>query len=212
MVFGRMHRRAVLRAVGVGISAGFAGCSGSGDDGSESEPSNSETANPDNSDTPDETAETGTGENTTGSPEQTANPPEQYEDDESEAEIEGEERLTNFYQGWIEFEEFSDQVPPENYTLEEFPSLEILDAEVTAYSDDNIAVYLSWGPDRNENLTLVVQAVQSYEETDGTQEDYSNVYMDGDADIEGILREVIEGFTDVSPNLDEEYAEILGIN
>jgi hypothetical protein len=220
-------------------------------------------------------------------------PPEnsEYEADESEAEKEFERTPNRFFDGWVEFENPSEQIPKENYTLTEYPSLQVLEGCTTscgltenvrttspaedptstptdeqtstpvptegatsteaptgaptsttstggtatptpteetpvtptvdkeslgAYSSDVEAIYLGWTETDEGKLVLGVWYVLEYTTgngvTSGTYgENNSRDYTDQSADVAGILQNIVEGFDDISPDMDEEYADILGV-
>ncbi len=225
-------RREVLAGAGSAAVAAIAGCSGdennntenpgsNSTDGATDEPGSGEESDPTGTEGGSSGTEDGnqsTGEGNSGTEE---SGPESYDDDESQAEIEGEDILTNNYLGWIEFEDPSEQLPQDNYSIEEYPSLAALisedsessEANFNVYEDDFETVYFMWLEDgdlEGDGIGILIQGVEDF---DGQiHQDYSGSHTDQGADLEGILRNVVEGYNDVSPNLDEEYAEILGAN
>jgi hypothetical protein len=232
----------------------------------------------------------------------TLRPPEDsgYEENESDAEKEFERTPNGFFDGWVEFENPTEQIPRDNYTLTEYPSLQVLEgcatscgltenvptvspaedptstptdeqtstpvpteentstpteestgtfsptggtanptspitetttptpteeAPVTptvnkdslgAYSPDVEALYLGWTETDEGKLVLGVWYVLEYTTGNGIEsgrygENTSRKYTDQSADVAGILQNVVEGFDDISPDMDEEYADILGV-
>ena len=217
-----MRRRDFVRVSGIiGVGA-LAGCSG---DGGNETPEGTEPG----STTDEEQETTGTANgtevesksSTTESDQPENSNVEKYEDTESEAEVEGEKILSNNYLGWIEFEKPSEQIPQENFSIEEYPSLATLvsddsessEANFNIYEDDFETVYLMWLEDgdlENDGRGILVQGVENFDSA--PSQDYSGSHTNQGADIEGIFRNVVNGYTDVDPELDGEYAEILGVN
>jgi len=131
-----------------------------------------------------------------------------------------EERQDRIHLNWIEFENPEEQIPQENYSLEDFPSLEVLLYDDggegnNAYDPDNETVYLGWGEKNNFDGKMTLDVAVIYEWGDSIQDsDLHAEISPGSADepeanIEGILTEVVEGYNEVSDNMEEEYRELL---
>ncbi|MEE6209038.1 hypothetical protein U3A55_02550 [Salarchaeum sp. III] len=214
-----MRRRSFVRIgglIGIGI---LAGCSGNNNENNNGNSGSSTTGTPteepgaEGGSDPTATEGDGTGteeSNTTTTDGSNGDAPEKYEEDESQAEQTLEGYWDDTYEGWIEFKELGEQLPQENYTLEEFPELAILEERFDAYSEEHEAVYLAW-LELEDGLSLQAHVIEDDSYTK-PMSDESHGYIDGDADVEGVLTEVVEGYNDVSPEIDEEYAEVLGVS
>lgn len=217
-----MRRRDFVRAGGViGIGV-LAGCSGNGGNKTSEGTGTDQGGNngtPDTEEgTPEETTDADAEESTaTETDEPDGESTQSYEDDESELEAQlEEERQDRIFDNWIEFENLAEQIPKQNYTLDEFPALEILQykptvGDNTAYDPENETVYLGWG-EKDGKMALDVQVVYewggSLQDSSGHAEVSTN-HTDEAADIEGILTNVVEGYTELSEDMEEEYRDLL---
>jgi|APHM01.1.fsa_nt_gi hypothetical protein len=157
------------------------------------------------------------------------------EEDESEIE-KGEEREimgtgpvdTLAYQ-FVEFHNPNQQIPEENIDTERYPSLEPQEELANLNTDDLpsshkeialpydsgedvFAQYLQWRETSRNNTKLIVNFV--VENENGELHERSLGYAEGssgavDADVEGILENVVEDVSDVSENLEDKYVNIL---
>jgi hypothetical protein len=222
----------------IGIGA-LAGCSGSGGGGTADSAETDSTADEDEggsetgdgtegeTDPAEETNETGDGteEGTEDSTTETSDTGDQnldqYEDDEPEMEARyEEERQDQITFNWMEFENPEEQIPQENYSLEDFPALEVLqydnDGEGNnAYNPENETVYLGWLEKNNFDGKMTLDVAVIYEWGDSIEDSDLHAEIsprsadEPEANIEGILTEVVEGYNEVSDNMEEEYRELL---
>jgi len=206
---------ATLTGLTAGCSGGNDGNSGgsSPDTGTSTDETGAE-AESDQSATEEDDAGNGTESTETPSSEQSSGSSSLLEEDEPQVESEYEKRIDKAIpnEGWIEIENPEEQIPRENYDLENYPNLQLLKDEdhgFNAYDPENEAVYLIWLEYEN-GIGLTAFQITDYGSEDGfTQSLGSDQYTDQSADIEGILSEVVESVDDVPKNLDEEYAQLL---
>jgi hypothetical protein len=203
------NRRTFLKTAATATAAGLAGCSGDeGGNGGNTDTS-TDTENPTEQPSTDEGTETKSTE-TSGS-EQDSGVSSLYDEDEPQTESEWEEGTFSVYspEGWIEMENPEEQIPRENYDLEDFPHLEELEGnDVDVYDSENEAIYIAWIENEGQT-TITAFHVKDYEDNVARSSDGSHTYRDDNADIEGILGEVVEGVDDVPEDLDEEYVQLL---
>jgi len=211
-------RRDLIKIGATAAVAGLAGCSGDNDGNNKenSDPTDSETPTdePDTEvDDPTATEEPETQDSDTSNQNSGAsslieeNEPQIEEDYEAEID----RSLPN--EGWIEIENPEEQIPRENYNLEDYPHLQLLEDEennFNAYDPENEAVYLIWLELADQDgIGLTAFQIKDYEKEEYTQSLASSQYTDQGLDIEGILGEVVEGVNDVPEDLDEQYADLL---
>jgi len=204
-------RRDLIKIGATAAVAGLAGCSGNNDGNGEDTINSTDTENPADEpgtqeDDPTASEEPGTQDNETSSTEQDNGDSSLYEEDEPQAEAEWDDGI--YLDAWIEMENPSEQIPEENYDIDEFPNLEIFE-EVDTYAGENEAIYLGWldTGDRVELGGFVVRDYENSNEQDSTSG--SAQYTDQSADVGRILEEVIKGVDDVSEDISDEYIEIL---
>lgn len=225
-----MRRRDFVRIGGtIGIGA-LAGCSGNGGDETPDSAETDSTADNgegspetgDGTEPAEETNETGDGtdgqtdDSTTEAGGTGGQRLDQYEDDEPEMEARyEEERQDRILLNWMEFENLEEQIPQENYSLEEFPTLEILEYDNgggnDAYNPENETVYLGWG-EKDGKTALDVAVIYEWGDSIEDSELHAEVstnHTEAEADMEGILRDVVEGYNEVSDKMEEEYRELL---
>jgi len=223
-----MRRRSFVRIgglIGIGV---LAGCSGNGNENNNGNSGSSTTGTATEepgAEESDPTATEGDGTGTedgnqnTGEGSETGDQNlEQYDDTEPEIEAQyEEERRDRVTLNWMEFENPEEQIPQENYSLEEFPTLDILQYDGggedgnNAYDPENETVYLGWA-EKDGKMALDVAVIYEWGDSLEESELHSEVstnHTEEEADIEGILRDVIEGYNEVSENMEEEYRELL---
>jgi hypothetical protein len=209
----KIGRRQFLKAAATGGAAGIAGCLGGDSSSTTQNDTKYNNTGP----------ETGSGNETTpqgskgGEDEEDLDLSSLMEDEHLGGEIKSEDEyekyLSENWDGWIEFEDPDSQIPKDKLDVEKYPALEAFKrAQGTnegpykpSRDNNHQATYMPWvelGGKMGFN-------VATYFGEDGY--DYGNVWQSPDnvdADIEGILRNVVQGVSDVS-DLEPRYAEAL---
>jgi hypothetical protein len=228
----KVSRRKALAAIGGATATGLAGCLGGGgnpeqnDTGGPEEPE----TNPNKEDTNQNSTNGNEGEQEPGSETDLSGLLEEGDDEryigdpsyrgilekkqEESLSNENIDELDTSY--WIEFHNPEQQIPVDDGVIDEYPALRVFEE---GNYDNPFTTYMIWGEGENGKTQLA--AVQVGQETDDGVKYVNDIeavweeklYQDWEypeeADVQGILEDVVRSVSDVPKELETEYGDIL---